>query len=119
MTEVLGMELILNLRDCDIKTFDKKLVKRFIKDLCKLINMERIKLFEWDYTGENAEEHLKGLSLCQFIKTSDIVIHTWDAHKKVSINLFSCKDFDRNLAEDFCCNYFKGKSFNPCYIERG
>lgn len=111
-----GMELILDLHECDISTFTRKSIRNYLKQLCdEVIFMERGTLHWWDYNGVDPEEykkvppHLKGVSVVQFIMTSTIVIHTLEDLKKVFINIYSCKDFDVDGALLFTQNWFKGK----------
>jgi S-adenosylmethionine/arginine decarboxylase-like enzyme len=61
-----------------------------------------------------APDHLKGISLVQFIKTSNITIHTLDTLKRVYLNIFSCKHFDPQKVLSFSEAYFNGSavSFN-------
>ena len=110
-----GEELILDMYGCNISLFNRKDLKRFLIELCEFIDMEREDLHFWDYEGdpegyEEAPVHLKGTSLVQFIKTSNITIHTLDALGRMYINVFSCKPFDHEAAKEFICNWFKGYS---------
>ena len=109
-----GKELILDLHSCNAKKFTRRALKRFFKDLCSLIDMERCELFWWDDYGLPAEErqtepHLKGTSAIQFIMTSNITIHTLDLMGNVYLNIFSCKDFDAKKATDFSRKFFEGR----------
>lgn len=118
-----GKELILDLHNCDVKTFTRKSIKEYFKQLCELIDMERADLYFWDYRGypeeyEKAEDHLKGRSAVQFIMTSNITIHTLDILGKVFINIFSCKDFSNTRARNFSVGWFKGKVKNSTVVER-
>ena len=121
--EIYGKELILDLHECDPSTFNRKDIKQFFVDLCDLIQMERCKLSWFDDHGVSPEEqqtepHLKGTTAVQFIMTSNIVIHTLDLLGAVYVNIFSCKDFDPEVAADFTANWFKGKIVNSHLIDR-
>ena len=118
-----GKELILDLHECDPSTFTRKSIRKFFKELCELIDMEREKLCWWDDYGVLSEEqetepHLKGTTAVQFIKTSNITIHTLDLLKSVYLNVFSCKDFDLETVKQFTQEWFKGKIVNNYVIER-
>lgn len=107
-----GKELILDLHECDPSTFTRKSIRKYFKELCKLIDMQREKLVWWDFKGcpeeyKKAPLHLKGTSAIQFIKTSNITIHTLDDLKRIYINIFSCKNFDTFKAECFSQSWFK------------
>lgn len=87
--------------------------------------MERVRseLHFWDdlhtpKAEKQTEPHLVGTSAVQFIKTSNITIHTLDRLKKVFLNIFSCKDFDDQLAMMFAANWFEGEIAQSRVIER-
>ena len=118
-----GTELIIDLHDCDSAKFTRKHLKRYFVELCDLIDMERCKLSWFDDHGvhpdeQQTEPHLKGTTAVQFIMTSNIVIHTLDLLGSVYVNIFSCKDFDPQVAADFTANWFKGKIVNSQVIDR-
>ena len=118
-----GKELILDIHNCDSSTFTRKSIRNFLKKLCDLIEMKRSRLVWWDDYGVPPEEretepHLKGTSAVQFIETSNIVIHTLDILESVYLNIFSCKDFDTNVAKEFSQEWFRGKVVNSHVIER-
>lgn len=118
-----GMELILDIHDCDSSTFNRKSIKNYFERLCALIGMERCKLCWWDDYGvppeeQQTEPHLKGTSAVQFIKTSTIVIHTLDILKNVYVNVFSCKEFDTLAVKKFTGNWFQGKVVKSYVIRR-
>ena len=118
-----GKELILDLHKCDVKKFTRYHIKKYFVELCVLIDMQREDLHWWDYKGlpeeyAKAPAHLKGVSAIQFIKTSNITIHTLDVLKKVYINIFSCKEFDPLDTTLFTAAFFGGKVVNKKFIER-
>ena len=109
-----GKELVLDLHECDPATFTRKSIRSYFKNLCDLIDMEREKLCWWDdlHTPEDekeTEDHLIGTSAVQFIKTSNITIHTLDVMKRAYVNIFSCKDFDAKLVKSFTSKWCGGK----------
>jgi S-adenosylmethionine/arginine decarboxylase-like enzyme len=118
-----GKELIIDIHKCDPSTFNRRNINKYFKELCQLIDMEPEKLCWWDDHGVPLEErqtepHLKGTTAVQFIKTSNIVIHTLDLLQNVYINIFSCKKFDAEIAKDFSAKWFKGEIINSHIIER-
>ncbi len=118
-----GKELIIDLHYCNSRLFTRKHIRNYFKALCDLINMERCKLSWWDDLNVPEEEketeaHLIGTSAIQFIKTSNITIHTLDVMERVYINIFSCKDFDEREAAKFTKEWFKGKIVNRKMIRR-
>jgi len=118
-----GKELIIDLHKCDPLRFTRKSIRGYFKEICDLIGMEREKLCWWDdlYTPENekeTEDHLIGTSAVQFIKTSNITIHTLDKLRQVYINLFSCKDFDEVIVKRFSYQWFDGVIVNTKVTQR-
>ena len=85
--------------------------------------MNAEKLCWWDDYGLpqdlcQTEAHKKGTSAVQFILTSNITIHTLDILKNVYVNIFSCKEFDEKIAENFTKEWFKGDVVNSITINR-
>jgi len=85
--------------------------------------MEREKLYWWDdlHTPEDEKEtepHLVGTSAVQFIKTSNITIHSLDLLQKVFLNVFSCKDFDEDVVIEFSEKWFGGNAAKTTMIRR-
>ena len=119
-----GKELILDLHECNKRTFTRRAIKAYLIGLCdNIIDMERADLHWWDYTGEpleyaNAPPHLKGVSCVQFITTSTIVVHTLDELGTVMVNIFSCKDFDAEAAAAFTGQHFNGLIVTQEVIQR-
>jgi len=118
-----GYELILDLHDCNVSTFNRESIDKFFSELCDFIDMQKCERFFWDDIGVPEEEkqtspHTTGTSAVQFILTSSIVIHTLDKLGKVYINIFSCKTFDADAAADFSWNWFKGHIANKTVINR-
>ena len=118
-----GRELILDLHGCDPERFDRKSIRAYFKALCQAIDMQRCELHFWDDVGVPLEEqqtspHTKGTSAVQFILTSTIVVHTLDLLKAVYINIFSCKEFDKDKAERLTREWFGAKECRAHFIER-
>lgn len=118
-----GQELILDMHDCDPKRFTRKNIKEFFNVLCFRIDMETCDLHWWDdlETPEEEKEtepHLVGTSAIQFIKTSNITIHTLDLMRRVYLNIFSCKDFEAEIVRQTCLDFFNGKIISSTLIVR-
>ena len=118
-----GKELILDIHGCDPATFNRKHIRGYFKHLCQMIEMERCKLCWWDDYGvpeqeQETEAHLKGTTAVQFIKTSNIVIHTLELLESVYVNIFSCQDFDADAATKFTAEWFRGEIVNSNLLQR-
>ena len=118
-----GVELILDLHDCDARTFTRDSITAYFERLCELIDMKRETLHFWDDVGVPEEDrqtspHTQGTSAVQFILTSSIVIHTLDQLGAVYVNMFSCKDFDPKVAEKFTIDWFGAGECSARFIDR-
>ncbi len=121
--KIYGYELIMDLHECDVSTFNRSSLQAFFKKLCDEIKMQRCELHFWDDVGVPPEDqqtspHTKGTSAVQFILTSTIVVHTLDLLKAVYINIFSCKEFDKDKAEKLTREWFGAKECRSHFIER-
>jgi S-adenosylmethionine/arginine decarboxylase-like enzyme len=119
-----GKELIIDLYDCNVSLFNREDLEVFLKELCDRIHMKREDLHFWDYEEcpeekEKAPVHLDGTSAVQFIKTSNITIHTLDKVGECYINLFSCKDYKAFDAATFIREWFGASKSSWQIIERG
>ena len=120
---VYGYELILDLYNCDVSAFNRRSLRGYFKKLCGTINMRRCELYFWDDVGvppkgRETLPHTKGTSAVQFILTSNITIHTLDLLKAAYVNIFSCKKFDRKMAERITREWFGAKRCRTRFIER-
>ena len=120
-----GMEAIIDLKGCNVEKFTRKSIKKYLEILCdEKIDMVRDKLVFWDdlYTPKEYKQdlpHTAGTSGVQFILTSSIVFHTLNKTGELYINIFSCKDFDGQVAIDFTKEWFEGEIRASYVIDRG
>ena len=118
-----GIELILDLHDCDKSKFTRDSITEYFERLCVLIDMQREALHFWDDEGVPEEDkqtspHTQGTSAVQFILTSSIVIHTLDQLRAVYINIFSCKEYDPIVAEKFSVEWFGATECSARVLDR-
>ena len=118
-----GYELILDLHGCNVSTFTRQSLTKYFIKLCKAIDMRRCELYFWDDEGVPPEErqtlpHTKGISAVQFILTSNIVIHTLELLQAAYVNIFSCKPYDKEVAERITREWFGAQECRATFIER-
>ena len=118
-----GQECIIDVHNVTDTPLSREQIARFCMRLCNVIGMEREDLFFWDYEGDpegyaNAPTHLKGTSAVQFIKTSNITIHSLDELKRLYLNIFSCKPFDVSVVREFVEVWTGGEIVNFQEITR-
>lgn len=122
-TSAYGLELILDLHECNGKCFTRQSIAKFCEELCDLIDMEPCELHFWDDVGVPMEEQqtnskTKGTSAVQFILTSTIVIHTLELMKAAYVNIFSCKQFDTDEAAKFTAKWFDSTNWTANVVVR-
>lgn len=113
MNPIFGKELIMDLSECSLETFNsEEQIINYINCLCEISGMKQVERiiinFNERYQNQEVTDNLKGITGCQIIETSNITIHTWDTINMISINFFSCKDFDTNKVLTFTKEYFNG-----------
>ncbi len=118
-----GYELIMDLHGCDASKFNRTSLDNYFEEVCKAIDMKRCELYFWDDVGLPPEErqtlpHTKGTSAVQFILTSTIVVHTLDILSTVYVNIFTCKPFERKVAEELTKEWFGANGCRTHFIER-
>ena len=118
-----GIELILDLHECDASRFNRSAIEEFFAELCVRIDMERCDLHFWDDVGvpegeQQTDPRTKGPSAVQFILTSTIVIHTLDLMKVAYVNIFSCKEFDTDEAAEFTAKWFGSTDWTANVVTR-
>jgi len=103
--KVFGQELILDLYGCDLEVMQSK---KKIREFCKKIRgLIRINPVGEPIIRKTGKGEIKGYSICQFLETSSIVIHTCDPILETYINIFSCRSFKEKKTADFTKEFFK------------
>ena len=118
-----GVELIVDLHECDSTRFTRDSIRGFFCELCKLIDMEQCDLYFWDDVDVPAAERqtdakTRGTSAVQFILTSTIVVHTLDLMNAVYVNVFSCKAFHTDDAARFTARWFESRDWRSTVVVR-
>ena len=113
-----GWELIMDLYECNRDTIsNEKEIRRFARELCDIIDMKPYGDPHTPYFGEKHED-TKGYSLLQFIETSSIVGHFSESTGAAYINIFSCREYDVELAEKFTNEFFGAERIHSRFIIR-
>ncbi len=82
-------------------------IKDFIAKVIPLIGMQA---YGPTYIDRFGEGEITGWSAMQFIQTSSITVHADEVGLRCFIDIFSCKDFDPQIAADFAKSHFKAKT---------
>ena len=104
-----GLELLLDLKGCDLRDLSREKLTEYFIELCELIQMKRHgePMFWEDHSGI---PHLQGISAVQFIETSNVVCHALPLLQAVYINIFSCREFDIEAAKGFSTTFWRAES---------
>ena len=107
----------IDIHHCDPDLIrDADAIKKFVIQLCELIEMKRFGDPVIVHFGE--DERVAGFSMTQLIETSLISAHFANQTNNVYLDIFSCKYYDPETAVQFAKNYFKGTDYNINVILR-
>ncbi len=105
--QVWGIATAIDIYDCDPATIrDADAIRRFVVELCDLIEMKRFGETQVVHFGE--DEKVAGYSMVQLIETSLISAHFANLTNTTYLDVFSCKPYDPDVVADFARNYFGG-----------
>lgn len=104
-TQAWGFHLVLNLYECQFELIaSRDNIERYIIELCDLIQMRRFGDPIIVHFGES--EKVAGFSMFQLIETSNIAGHFANQSKSAYLDIFSCKNFDPQVAIEVTGRYF-------------
>lgn len=102
-----GLACSFDIYECDPETIrDADEIKRFVKELCDLIEMRRFG--ETVVVDFGEDERVAGFSMTQLIETSLISAHFANASNTTYLDVFSCKPYDPAIVEQFALEFFGG-----------
>ncbi|MBP9854579.1 MAG: S-adenosylmethionine decarboxylase [Candidatus Omnitrophica bacterium] len=108
VNQVWGIASSIDIYDCNPETIrDAAKIKKFVAELCELIEMKRYGNTMVVHFGE--EERVAGFSMVQLIETSLISAHFANLTNTVYLDVFSCKAYDLEKVEKFSRKFFGGK----------
>ena len=117
---IFGYELLLDCYDCKPGVCDDIAhCYKFLDKIVGYIGMEKQEepnIFRTDGKKFPGKE---GLSGWVPLATSSIVIHTLSSKNFISIDVYSCKGFSNEKVIEFVKKYFKPKSIEKNFLERG
>ena len=102
-----GLACSFDIYDCNPATIrDAEEIKRFVRELCELIEMKRFG--ECVVVDFGEDERVAGFSMTQLIETSLISAHFANASNTTYLDVFSCKPYDPAVVEEFATKFFEG-----------
>ncbi|NLM30629.1 MAG: S-adenosylmethionine decarboxylase, partial [Methanomicrobiales archaeon] len=92
-----GLYMNVDLEDCDPASIrDPEKIRRFIIELCDLIDMKRFGEPQIIHFGPN--ERVAGFSMTQLIETSLVSGHFANETNAAYLDIFSCKEYEPSRA---------------------
>ena len=118
--QVFGYQLLLDLYECKEGVCDDlSLCYQFLDDIVDALGMEKQAPPNIFRSDEVRFPDKAGLSGWAPLIESSIVIHTLMPKNYISIDVYCCKAFDREVAKEMCRKFFDPKKMDEQYIERG
>jgi len=115
--ELWGLQSCIDLYECDPETIrDAEKIKKFVIELCDLIQMKRYGETQVVHFGE--DEKVAGFSMTQLIETSLISAHFANQTNTTYLDVFSCKLYDPDLVLEFSRTFFKATRANLNVVRR-
>jgi len=117
--EQFGPHLMLDLRQCNKeKLQDYGHIFNVLDELPEKIGMTKItQPYVFPYSGLVPED--KGITGTVIIAESHISIHTFQEKDYCFVDVFSCKNFDVDLAARYVINAFESGDYDKYVVERG
>lgn len=113
-----GMEVVLDLHGCRPETIrSPDLLTGYVRQLCRLIDMKPYGDPFLARFGLN-DPKATGYSLVQLIETSSITGHFSEQWNSGYLNIFSCKEFDAEVATRFTQEFFAASSVDQRILVR-
>ena len=105
--KVWGIASAIDIYDCDPEKIRcAETIRRFVVELCDLIEMKRFGDTQVVHFGE--DERVAGYSMIQLIETSLISAHFANLTNTTYLDVFSCKPYDSEKVKIFSQEFFGG-----------
>jgi S-adenosylmethionine decarboxylase len=114
-----GPHLVLEAYGCSKESLaDLTLISDTLEAYPEQLNMTKIMPpYVFKYSGAVPDDW--GVSGIVLIAESHISIHTFPDKGFITLDIFSCKDFDVDQAIEFFCSVFKPESYEKQLLMRG
>ena len=104
-----GLLSSINLYNCDADSIrDADAIKRFVAELCDLIQMKRFG--ETTVVDFGDDPRVTGFSMTQLIETSLISAHFVNQTNAVYLDIFSCSKYNPEVVMEFAKHWFQAES---------
>ena len=115
-----GYHLLIDATGCDIERVSNlEHIQNFVTKLVKDIDMDTNDVPMYShYTSVPEKLHLKGYSFYQFIITSNISGHICEFDGSFYLDVFSCKNFNKDIVVKLFEEWFIPKHINHSFLIR-
>ena len=115
--KVWGIASAIDIYNCNpVRIRDADAIRRFVVELCDLIEMKRFGETQVVHFGE--DERVAGYSMVQLIETSLISAHFANQTNTTYLDVFSCKAYDPEVVAEFAKSFFKAKKVKHQTVDR-
>jgi S-adenosylmethionine/arginine decarboxylase-like enzyme len=105
--QVWGISALIDIYDCTPETIrDAGAIRRFVSELCDLINMKRFGETQVVHSGQDLQ--VAGFRMVQLIETSLISAHFVNLTNTVYLDIFSCRSYASETVAEFARRFFGG-----------
>ena len=112
-----GLSSSIDLHSCNGDYIrDAEKIKKFVVELCDLIEMKRYGECQVVNFGE--DPRVSGFSMTQLIETSLISAHFADQTNNVYLDVFSCKYYEPEVVALFAKKFFQADNYDLKYTFR-
>ena len=112
-----GVSSCIDLYGCDLDLMqDEAAIKRFVRELCKLIKMRRFG--ETCVVRFGDDPRVTGFSMTQLIETSLVSAHFADSSCAIYLDVFSCAPYNPGEAARFAAHFFHAKTWKVQIVKR-
>jgi S-adenosylmethionine decarboxylase len=119
MNKVFGYQLLLDLYNCKEGVCDDlNHCYKFLDETVDFIGMEK-QAPPNIFVSPKEYPEKAGLSGWVPLIESSIVIHTLSPKNYISIDIYSCKEYDPKQVEEYVRNYFEAEIIDSQFIKRG
>lgn len=105
-----GMHLTVDVANCNGNRMDGEAIARFAKDMVEKIDMKAYGE-PWVVHFGKEDPKVAGYTLTQLIETSNITAHFCDYSGECYFDVFSCKEFDVEVALDVIAAHFGSRNW--------
>lgn len=112
-----GVSSCVDLCECDLALMQNEVeIKRFVRELCDLIEMRRFGETNVIRFGE--DPRFTGFSMTQLIETSLVSAHLADSSCAIYLDVFSCAPYKPDDVAAFAARFFKARHYKVKVVTR-